>query len=839
MAIQAVSLIILWFLAFSAAQNTCGEVQCKLLPVKRDIAIIFQELASEKGVRLVYFYLEIDNDSFNTLESKEGSFSKEWVWAKTIREPMLFLPEDYDIYSLGLLKYQVRYLTVHLEEQPNGCLAGLNTSCQDNALGKTLLGNVTKVTKKSSGNHFHQKDFVCTTHVSNSSGSLSLSISLDRELNYLCCSVQNFTEMNDPIIRCGIHVESGWFLASLNAVFMILVIILFLYCPLIPLLLPDFVFNLQHEYENEEKKEQQIRNKQKSTIEKKGESEEDPDKEDNQEENDIALANMGLEEETDQENNQVLLSQPNEQENEIKQLVESEEDREEDDSYGLEFNFPVRDDHEASDCELIPLDDASPITVCDLLGNFAKELPHLKINFNLKLLFLCFVVFPTFLHLKLAVIMFHKFRFYQQTCQKLPMDDFKKVESSGSSVCSLMGFYSWRAKETVLNIMLLTGCVNLFVLLLFIRPKDLFYQPKSMCDDSRSVSISHDILQRLNVQREWVYDFTFFILKQYMNALKGCLKKLTPNLNLLSRESRQRRAFRFLCVSLSALPGLLVVAASAIIFMMVFLITLGFKILWFSPLVTCFIILMKKIEQICFYSKNVRALSAVFAATSFIMMYILVITVLDISVTFIIQTFLFTIMGVILNAEFVTPYVAFILVVTRNMYLCYSNLQSRYKEVKGLISKHWKDDTKNLPWINCTSNDTIPKDLFWIVCGSNKRREFFWCARVDNEFDSQEHIVLPIRTEMFFMLRDMALILLFLFLSLFTILSFKSTKEISALVSTIFVFISGAIPSLILGGFAKKETFISGWNKIRIEKKIKKAVKDYVAKMELRHSERL
>ena len=760
MAIQAVSLIVLWFLAFSAAQNTCGKVQCKLLPVKRDVAITFQKLASEKSVRLVYFNLEIDNDSFNTLESKERSFAKEWVWAKTIREPMLFLPEDYDIYSLGLLKYQVRYLTVHLEEQPNGCLARLNTSCQDNALGETLLGNVMKVTKESSGNHLHQKDFVCTTHVSNSSGSLSLSISLDRELNYLCCSVQNFTEMNDPLIRCGIHVESGWFLASLNAVFIILVIILFLYCPLIPLLLPDFVFNLQREYENERKEEQQIRNK-----------------EDDQEKNDIALANIGLEEETDQENNQVLHSQPNEQENEIEQRVESEEDRKEEDSYGLELNFPVHDDHETSDCE-IPLDDASPITFCDLLGNYAKALPHLKIigSFNLKLLFLCFVVFPIFLYLKFAVIMFHKFRFYQQTCQK-----FKKPAKSMPSVCLLMGFYSWRAKETVWNIMLLTGCVNWFVLLLFIRPKDLFHRFKRESGGFQSVSISHGILQRLNVQREWVYDFTFFILKQYMNALKGCLKKLTPSRkNLRLRESRQRRAFRSLCVSVSAFPGLLVVASSAIIFIVVFLITLGLKILWFSPLVTCFIILMKKIEQIDFNSKNVRVLSFFFffAVTSFSMMYILVLTVLDISVTFVIQTFLFTVMGVILNAEFLTPYVAFILVVERNMYLCYSNLQSRYKEVKGLISKHWKDDTKNLPWLNCSSNDTIPKDLFWIVCGSNERREFFWCARVDNEFDSQEHIVLPIRTEMCFMLRDMALILLFLFLSLFTILSFNSTKDI-------------------------------------------------------------
>ena len=46
---------------------------------------------------------------------------------------------DYDILSLGLLKYQTRSMDVLLEDQPSGCLANLNSSCPKRAVGRALL----------------------------------------------------------------------------------------------------------------------------------------------------------------------------------------------------------------------------------------------------------------------------------------------------------------------------------------------------------------------------------------------------------------------------------------------------------------------------------------------------------------------------------------------------------------------------------------------------------------------------------------------------------------------------------------------------------------------------
>ena len=211
-----------------------------------------------------------------------------------------------------------------------------------------------------------------------------------------------------------------------------------------------------------------------------------------------------------------------------------------------------------------------------------------------------------------------------------------------------------------------------------------------------------------------------------------------------------------------------------------------------------------------FYIPLSLVICLVFTATHFFIS-----ATLNASLDYIVKTFLFTVMGLVLNAELITPYVAYILVVARNLYLCYSNLQTRYKEVKGMIAEHWKENIRELPRLDKGHDQTIPKDLFWFVCGKGTS-------------DAQKNI-LPLRAEICFMLRDMALILTFLSVSLFAILAFKSMNDVSALVSTTFVFVSGIIPTLIFQELTKKDKF-SGWNKIKIEKRIKEAVKEYITK---------
>ena len=131
------------------------------------------------------------------------------------------------------------------------------------------------------------------------------------------------------------------------------------------------------------------------------------------------------------------------------------------------------------------------------------------------------------------------------------------------------------------------------------------------------------------------------------------------------------------------------------------------------------------------------------------------------SCLFIIRMFGFIIMGLVLNAEIAGPFVTFVIVAATNMHLCYFNMQERYKEVKQIISKQWQKH-KNLLLDKPLSNSeagTIPGDLFWHVC--------------DDESKSK-HIVLPVRSEIFRMLGIMALILIFLFLSLCSVIFLRN-----------------------------------------------------------------
>ncbi len=181
----------------------------------------------------------------------------------------------------------------------------------------------------------------------------------------------------------------------------------------------------------------------------------------------------------------------------------------------------------------------------------------------------------------------------------------------------------------------------------------------------------------------------------------------------------------------------------------------------------------------------------------------------------VIKVFGYTLMGLILNADIATPYAVFLLVVVTNVYLCYANLQKKYRKAKKIISKEW---TKNIGLLRDqrhltnNSDDTIPRELFWFVCGKDLNAEY---------------TILPIQTQVFFMFRNMICILAFLFLSLSTVIFFSDLYHISTLASSIAVFISGVIPKMFLQGFTKRKTF-GGWEKIKITRQTEDAVKKYI-----------
>ena len=828
MAIYAVFLIAVCLSATSAVHKPCGVGQCKLVLVGQNPAVAFQQLASEDGVRLVYLNLEIGNNSVHPLESDERFLPKRWIWAKTIREPMLLMTDDaHDIHSLGLLRRQKRYMTVQLAEQPAGCLANLNVSCQDNIIGKTLLSNVTNL---SHGNRLPPTDCVCSFHTKK----------MYREgWEILCCSVKEITERNSTVYRCGIAPENDWFVKPFHIISFFLRNILLYYGLAIPLLLPDWVFNLEREWSKE--KEEKVENTMKSK-DNTGEDSYNPKELDRRYERNVFVVH---EDEDEQEIKDDPVS-PNQQE--IVSIVETEQTRKLEDDTSEDWQTDSSEEldricedklsavHEAQkeiDFE-IPIDDMSPITLCALLSDFVKTLPLIHMNFNLRLLLLFFVLFPIVVHIKLAVIFFYELEFYHEVYRKFnfSMSDILNLESEFSfqSIAS----ENWRTivwEQIGIGINAAVYC-SLFVILTLVRPKDLLCRRAlglSIYGVSfESVSLGEDIVQNLTIQRPLLCELSSSVLKLYMIVLKKCFMKLTLR---CSRGTRLKRAHRSWYVTLCFFPGFLLATAFGIASLLIFLIMFVLLLLLTSPLATVLAFVVKKAiytttDLTRSFSRHITFKPIVWVLV--IVSYLIILftflyfstSVISSSVQVMINTFLFTIMAVVLNVEFVTPYVAFILVVAGNVHLCFLNLQKRYKEVKDMISKHWEEQTTNLFWIKCSNNGTITKELFWSVCSN------------EDDGDDFEEQILPLRTEICFMLRDMALIILFLGLFFFAVLVFETIEEISALVSTVFVFISGVIPQLIFKTSTKKKQF-SGWDKIKIDNKIKKAVRAYVlAKME-------
>ncbi|CAH3020515.1 unnamed protein product [Porites evermanni] len=215
-------------------QKTSFEL-CKVLPVGENLESEFRLKASEKGVRVVYLNLKIGNNSYNPLDLPDEFLPDRWVWARSNNEPMLSLPFDFDILSLGLLNYQVGSMTVSLRDEPSGCLAGLNSTCQNMAVGRALLDNVTSESRGKTG-------VVCIAMIDIDS------------INYHCCGPDVSS------IHCDLSTVGSRWLQAIKAFLYCLSFVVFLYCPALLLLLPDSIFNLQNEHDKEDVFENQLEN---------------------------------------------------------------------------------------------------------------------------------------------------------------------------------------------------------------------------------------------------------------------------------------------------------------------------------------------------------------------------------------------------------------------------------------------------------------------------------------------------------------------------------------------------------------------------------------------------
>ena len=712
------------FIHFLTAER---DVDCRLLPTDKDISTEFRPQASGERVKMVYLNLKIGNGSYHPLELADEFLPERWVWAKSIEEHMLSLPENYDVLSLGLLKYQVTSLDVHLADKPTGCVASLNSSRQNMAIAKMLLEYVT-VEKKNSSDLRSQ--VVCVEMIKVMKGEDS------KYLEYQCCRISP-NNLESHQVLCDQTVSKSHWAELLDTILILIAFFLVLFFPAFPLALPDYIFSLQRECDKAEDR---------------------PTEDTGRHADRLHHTRNGY--------------------------VEINQDDEEDDG--------------------IAVDDATPLTISTLLFQVVQRLPDSRFSFNLKLAFMLVFLCPLSIYVQLGLTLALNKRHMDETLRK-------KVDR---------GLF-----DSVPFIAVLI-CVYLF-LVLFLRPKDLFLSNqitrRCLCDkaskllgfsllDIERSSVGDEIRVHLNLLKYGVYNLVSIFTNWFLRKLKTLFSTFTCSITMSKRKvSRMRSALCVVWVIVSFFLILLLAIFSEVFFIFLCLVMQVWFLFIFSPFFTLFLIFsLKTSHRLTRVFGEYRVLNRVtgvftigfFSLTCSSVILLCTTTLLTSSFLFFTNTVAYTTMGIALNADNVTPYAAFVLVIITNIYLCYTNFQNRCKEVKGMISTCRWELHKNTE--SFYSNDTIPTRLYWFVCS----------------------IVLPVKSEICRMLRNMALILIFLSLVVYSIAFYGSKNNVSAIFSVIAVVLTGVVPALLLKLLTEGKPF-KGLEKVNLKRKIHFAVEQF------------
>ena len=741
--------VFLFFLSSCQAKpENFSEAQCKILTVGEGTASEFRVKASDRGVRIVYLDLKFRNDSYRPSESENEFLPNRWVWASLISEPMLSLSYDYDILSVGLLKYQTRSMDVLLEDQPSGCLANLNSSYQNKVVGRALLN----MTQLNSG-ELPDRNVVCVAMIEDYFNDFLWSF-FNGNVRFQCCRMSKEETTESTSIQCELDVQvSGWFKAF-NGTLNLLTVLMMLYCPAFLLFLPDSIFNLQEECKKEERR----------AIEEQSEDS-------HHRQGSLQRSRYGSTDEA---------------------LVNV--NAENSDSVPLVTLAIPTQSQQAYSQSLLYLDEPNPITFSYFLRNYTKERTEL-FSFHSKFAFLWYCVVPIFVYLRLGLNYIVESKFMKEVHKK---PKASLVGPLFSYLFDFQGFLSWLMALAPL------------ILILLSTPKDFLITVRGdigqvvcpVCEEN-TVSVGEYMLRHLGTLAVKSYEVASYLINLHQKALAGSTKFFTHCAIEKMGPPWKRAKTPFIALWVLFWDVVLVIVVGVIfggVCLCLLLLGSISLIILYSPWCSLILICFRKLRQM---SKKWIIIVVFHVSLTAILTGGCLVG--GLSCRCITRMFGLVTLGLVLNASVVGPFLALSIVALTNIYLCYYNLQMRYRDVKEMISEKWQTlDEKR-------EHGAIPEDLFWRICGGTS---------------NSKNAVPPVRGEVNRMLSNMAIILIFLFLVFCSVFLVTDASSISAVPSTIAVFLSGAIPSLFFKGLTDENRF-TGETKARMIREIEEAVTEY------------
>ena len=773
--------VFLFFLSSCQAKpENCSEAQCKVLLVRKGTASEFRVKASEKGVRIVYLDLKFRNDSYRPLESENEFLPNRWVWANLISEPMLSLSYDYDILSMGLLKYQTRSMDVLLEDQPSGCLANLNSSCPKRAVGRALLS----MTQLNSG-ELPDRNVVCVAMIKDVLWSF-----FDGNVKFQCCKRSKDENTGSAYIQCELNVQvSGWFIAF-NGTLNLLTVLMMLYCPAFLLFLPDSIINLQEECKKEERRE----NEQQSEDSHHEQQSEDSHHRQSNQQRSRYRSTAETSANVNAKNNSSPLS--------VTLLTPT---------HSQQANSQIGEDKSNKHVQsLLYLDEPNPITFSYFLRTYTKEWTEL-FSFHFKLAFVMYGVISIFAYLKLVLNYIVKSNFIEEVHKK------PNASLVGPLFLNVFDFQGLFGSLIALPPLILT---------LFSSPTDFLItvtediKRKVICFVCRenTGSAKDDMLRHLGKLAVNSYKLASCLITLHQKALSGSIKLFTHWALKKMGPPGKRAKTPFIALWVLFWDVVLIIVVGVIFGgICLFLLLLGLVLLicLYSPWLSLMLVCVRKNKQM-FKESRIRnknqTLKFIFVRLFLYFYFVLEAATITsccflggLSCRHITNMCGLVTLGLVLNASIVGPFVALSVVALTNIYLCYYNLQMRYQDVKKMISEKWQTvDGKS-------EHGAIPEDLFWRIC---------------SETSNLNNTVLPVRGEVNRMLSNMAIILIFLFLVFCSVFLVIDASSILAVPSTIAVLLSGVIPRFFFKGLTNEKRF-TGETRMKMIREIEEAVIEY------------
>ena len=400
----------------------------------------------------------------------------------------------------------------------------------------------------------------------------------------------------------------------------------------------------------------------------------------------------------------------------------------------------------------LPLDDFSPITLHTLLQKIGNMHAQNMFDLRVKLFLVWFGFIPIFFYVKVLLYFIIK------------GDDFD--ETSTKLLFQVADYYLFvfHMKKPLVYLLFIMPFFVIPCLAIFLVPTQIRHQ---------------DVNEANKKSKEKI--------KEHFNM--GIIR-IT---NMLLRVTECNIFGNFACCKISIAPlrsvvrALVVVPISTVAAVVISIISSILCLAIFSPYVV-FLLKLLRSNKFSLHHRIFMAYSTLSATI-----------VVTFSCQFVVRMLGFVIMGIILNAEYVLPYMTFAVVVATNINHCFRNTQKKYKELKSMIAEEYVEVI--------AKNDTItiiPRRLFWFVTKN----------------------VLPLSNEIFLLVGRIFAILVFLSIALVAILLFNVTYGPSAIVSTISVFISGKFSELFFTRITAGSEFV-GWNKIDLKRRIKSALKEY------------